>query len=495
MVSEINTQFVNIIVSDSELGSPSTGLMGSSDNIINTLSPNSNTALNWLIIVGIIVLVGIFLAYLACKNSLFKKLFGFVAVGLLGLMTLTAGAPTSAAQQLVVATSTATPTIEIVKNHANPELHGATASNLLIVADDDYTLHAKLDDSDLASNDISRYDINLALQGSASQTTLSNLNQQLDIQPNSTPAGDLIDFSLTASLPNDTPVGTYTAKLVYTVTIEDSAPDPITMQTMTQTQCEAMDIYDGTNPDAILTLNDIRNDQPYQIAKLADDNCWMLNNLKLGSASGGMDLTPADTNIATNWTLPQLNLYTMGAPDVPMLNGPAPGQSDDITSDKFFGFVYNWCAATADGLSSGGSDTCTADGDYPESATGDICPASWRLPRGGDESLPTTDNEIDMLNARMAGFADNLDSDYQFNNRTYYPNWQFDGPFKGVFAYSLSYEGAWRPQSGDVGQYLTSSALEYRPESTQGFNIEPNSIDLSFGAYRDSRYSVRCVLK
>lgn len=89
-----------------------------------------------------------------------------------------------------------------------------------------------------------------------------------------------------------------------------------------------MIIYTGSNEEAVIELTDTRGDnQTYQVAKLADNNCWMLNNLKLGSTSGSMLLTPGDTNIASNFTLPQV--VTTGALDYdnPGAYGPVSGDT------------------------------------------------------------------------------------------------------------------------------------------------------------------------
>lgn len=114
--------------------------------------------------------------------------------------------------------------------------------------------------------------------------------------------------------------GTKTLKLVYTAvdnepTEPEPTPAPTTMQAMTQDYCQNhMTIYNGINEDAILTLQDNRGATPadyqtYQVAKLADNNCWMLNNLKLGSTASAIELTHEDTNIDESrspFTLPQV---------------------------------------------------------------------------------------------------------------------------------------------------------------------------------------------
>ena len=117
-------------------------------------------------------------------------------------------------------------------------------------------------------------------------------------------------LTLTFTIDGTVTPGTKELKLNYQITDNEpiTPPAPITMQGMTQSYCQNnMTIYDGSSPSAILTLTDTRADnQTYQVAKLADNNCWMLNNLKLGSNSGTTLLTPQDTDITSNFTLPQL---------------------------------------------------------------------------------------------------------------------------------------------------------------------------------------------
>ncbi|RTK93584.1 hypothetical protein EKI60_05595, partial [Candidatus Saccharibacteria bacterium] len=146
--------------------------------------------------------------------------------------------------------------------------------------------------------------------------------------------------------------------------------------------CNNLDIYDGTNEEAILTLNDPRGEgQDYRVAKLADNNCWMLDNLKLGSTTSSITLTPSDTNIASNLTLPQLSTPTFTEePDEETINhyyddpvafGPVPG--DTGTGETNYGYLYNWSAAT-------GGESRTSHTENDGNAPYSICPANWRLP-------------------------------------------------------------------------------------------------------------------
>ena len=117
----------------------------------------------------------------------------------------------------------------------------------------------------------------------------------------------------------------------------------------------------------------------------------MLDNLKLGSTSSPLTLTSADTNIASNFILPQLT--TTGTPDFdnPAAYGPVPGATN-------YGYLYNWSAATAGESRTSHDET---EGDAPYS----ICPANWRLPIGGADintGVPLPANEFNELSARQA---------------------------------------------------------------------------------------------
>ncbi len=119
------------------------------------------------------------------------------------------------------------------------------------------------------------------------------------------------------------------------------------IQDITSAQCQALPTFTGSNNEAVRTVTDNRGGttRTYEIAKLADGKCWMLTNLKLGSTSGTITLTPADSDVASNFTLPQLT--TSGSPDYdnPRAYGPIPGDTGSGATN--YGYFYNWSAATA----------------------------------------------------------------------------------------------------------------------------------------------------
>jgi uncharacterized protein (TIGR02145 family) len=271
------------------------------------------------------------------------------------------------------------------------------------------------------------------------------------------------------------------------------------MQELTNTICQEAD-YDsangGNNAHNTATLNDIRNNQQYQVRKMADNRCWMVNNLKLDGASvtavkGNRTLTPADTNIAADWDIPNKvtsgyaynNYYVYGP-----VSGDSSGEAGSTTSngaldnDTFYGYLYNWCAATAGILTATTSQpgyTCTAFAAEPNDAVRDICPSNWRLPTANSV------NEFAILNASM-----NAGSPQPASVDNYFANWQFAGAFKGVLS-GYRTDSAMLDQG--VNGYLWSSS--HVPTSYTASNVQFSSSQIGLNGY--ARYyglAVRCVV-
>ena len=90
---------------------------------------------------------------------------------------------------------------------------------------------------------------------------------------------------------NYTPSANFTYN--YVVPIEN-------MQDFTMSKCDNLTTSTSTEDNRI-TLRDSRDEKEYKIAKLADGNCWMTENLALnGTDESGnpRTLTTADTNIS-----------------------------------------------------------------------------------------------------------------------------------------------------------------------------------------------------
>ena len=166
--------------------------------------------------------------------------------------------------------------------------------------------------------------------------------------------------------------------------------NPLAMQTWSSEQCDSMQV------DDVITLIDTRDNQRYRISKLADDNCWMLDNLRLDPTAVSLATLKGKTN-ASDTTL---EYFKDGGGSSPY---PATGVNatwDSSSDDKYnqpkvvttykdttttsygagsgkIGVYYNFCAASA-------GSYCYAQVTGTGNATEDLCPAGWRMPTGGD---------------------------------------------------------------------------------------------------------------
>ncbi len=180
-------------------------------------------------------------------------------------------------------------------------------------------------------------------------------------------------------------------------------------------------LYDDRPTGTILALKDERDDNVYAIAKLADNNWWMIENMRLRLAaysqtSNGKTIIGAKS--ITNNTVNEITIYNTDRPKSGFLNvntfspdwkligkigsyqiandaeqinfgtgnidsenEPSPIDVETPTrgahQDKYwysYGVMYNWFTATA----GNGVWTGTANTDQP----GSLCPIGWHLPSG-----------------------------------------------------------------------------------------------------------------
>jgi uncharacterized protein (TIGR02145 family)/prepilin-type N-terminal cleavage/methylation domain-containing protein len=248
-----------------------------------------------------------------------------------------------------------------------------------------------------------------------------------------------------------------------------------TMQAFTPNDCAALTVYNGTNSGAIITLADTRDTTPHQyaIAKLADNHCWMLENLRLGSSTGPTVLTPQDTNVSMQWSLPQLITSGAVSYDQPQAIGPMSG--DTGTGATNYGYFYNWCAATA-----GTNTTCTPQATQAQNAASDICALGWRMPTGG----PT--GEFAWLNAKM----NNPAATAPVTTSGYFANWLYTGAYRGTFA------GFWNASlsSQGINSYTWSSSVTASTNTAYALTFTASTLNPAITNDRNRGFSVRCIL-
>ena len=138
------------------------------------------------------------------------------------------------------------------------------------------------------------------------------------------------------------------------------------MQNFTASQCDSM--AQGNQ----IQLVDSRDGKTYWVGKLNDGNCWMTQNLDL-DLSTNRTLTPANTNISSNWTPSTSTTTTISGyylDDTGNSYNPGDVYYENTSgTDQHYhvGNYYQWSAATA-------GYTGTSQ------STQSICPKGWTLP-------------------------------------------------------------------------------------------------------------------
>ncbi len=245
------------------------------------------------------------------------------------------------------------------------------------------------------------------------------------------------------------------------------------IQNVTSAQCQALPEFIGSNTSAIRTVTDNRGGttRTYEIAKLADGKCWMLTNLKLGSTTGAITLTPADSNVASNFTLPQLTTGGNAEYDLPRAYGPVPGDTGSGATN--YGYLYNFAAATA-----GETQASLTTGNAQHS----ICPANWGLPTAGGGS----GNDFGDLDIAFGGTGN-----YAGGGEANIAKWQPSGPFRGAF--SGYWNGSFGAQGG-AGVLWSASAYPDDPDGALRAFFVPSGVNPGGVLDRGLGVGVRCLL-
>ena len=272
---------------------------------------------------------------------------------------------------------------------------------------------------------------------------------------------------------------------------------PQSMQSFTATQASAMSIGETK------LLGDSRDNKTYTVAKLADGNVWMTENLNL---AGGTTLSAADTDVTSEYISgfsTQGNLTKNANNTISLPASSTSGFNDnstayvynstktgtDCSSPGCYGY-YSWIAATLGGKQADGS---TAEQRNGYNAAASICPKGWKLPSSTTSNAPATTSpnwKTGDFYRLATAYGANLESDYYQSSATFYNN---AGPnnivpnflLAGVYDSGSFYDG------GSNGIYWSSSSYS----STNAYNLYFNSSRV-YSANNGRRYSgfaVRCL--
>ncbi len=304
-----------------------------------------------------------------------------------------------------------------------------------------------------------------------------------------------------------------------------------TMQTWSSSNCNALTQApaSGTATLASLTaVRDARDDNIYTIARLADGQCWMVENLRL-NADNSTDSSLAqgfgdafvgladseDTNFSNSTTANSLysttnitgsnqgyrfprynntntNATLMGGTGLNATGtsledaagypiNSSTGQSGVKYSWYSYGNYYTWAAAIAD------TTNYTSSNAHTTVATS-ICPNGWHLPYGNSgSSSPNLGNTVGgfyYLASRIGATASSAASSMIWRK------------FPNNFVYSGLWYGSSASYRGSNGLYWSSSTGGINNAFDNAYYLYFYSAGVNPGTYGNNKYngfSVRCV--
>lgn len=265
--------------------------------------------------------------------------------------------------------------------------------------------------------------------------------------------------------------------------------------------CDDMDVWDVT------ALTDLRDNNTYAVAKLIDEKCWMIENLRLdydanfteslSQGFGGVfsGLAQPETTNFTGSTTANTLYKSDGSGDIKGINGAtlsdigntnSPNyrfpryRNDNTNSDSTinanvtvanmtganqnvysYGNYYSWAAATADTDYHGTANQSVT--------TTSLCPTGWRLPQGGNKNRIISDDDNDFWNLVVDGMNSGTNP-ANYNGSTVIPNYtglaeaspvnKMIRTYPNNFVYSGYASSSSLTNRGNGGDYWSSTASD-----------------------------------
>jgi uncharacterized protein (TIGR02145 family) len=261
------------------------------------------------------------------------------------------------------------------------------------------------------------------------------------------------------------------------------------LQSLTVATCQDLPLRLSGSDSNVTVFRDARDSQLYYVARLADNKCWMLDNLKYkpnGDSTGTVTPNFSATQVANTGSTNMLTIDGTDATGDNWDNWNATKYIDPIVATYCYnnvnkpannitkcGLLYNFFTSTAGTATSG-------------NATGSICPANWRVPIGYINSDFKT-GDFAILNGSMN--AGTLAAGSISSGTGYYENWQHSGVFAGIRASGYNSTFA---STGFAASYWSSTVGSARFGSVLSFD----STSVSTTGYQDRLYgdAIRCVI-
>ncbi len=276
---------------------------------------------------------------------------------------------------------------------------------------------------------------------------------------------------------------------------------------------------------SVSALTDQRDNNTYAIAKLADNKCWMIENLRLDNTAehnsdgtlaqgygasatygnfGGL-AEPESTGYTSTYSANSLysnngsnNTISIGTGDYPGYRMPrynnlntSARETNTTTSQNIYSYgnYYTWAAAIA--------DTTYYDSNNTSVTNTSLCPTGWRLPKGGDKSNEANNEFWALITTGLNNGTkpDNYDS----STRPYYTGIpkgsdvsKLTRNFPNNFLYSGYFGTSSASNRGSNGSYWSSTASD----KYSSYSLGLGSSRVSPGTDLNNKYygqSIRCV--
>ncbi len=348
-------------------------------------------------------------------------------------------------------------------------------------------------------------------------TTTLSMASKLDLNTVPGVYSTTLNFQLTANTPVITLEDSYAAYGKTKATIGGN--QYYSMQDMTSAICE----YTNVIPSQ-LQVYDNRDNTIYWIAKLADNKCWMTQNLDLNlvHTANDEDALYTHTNTDLGWTNTDLNAkWNPTNSTIQIVNNQADGwtssngqyQSADAGNRYVFPSGTTDASTVYDSLSSCVQTEDTTEAEcshyhignyygfrtaiagsapvYQQAAADSICPAGWRLPAGA------IDNKVQdfayLFEAYDLATINSYGTDATMNSNTKTQSRQ--APIYQTDASEVN-------SNGDLNTYSLGQRVNYRTSTGNGGDghIFMNHLDtgMNFGTTTMAAYigySIRCVAR
>ena len=337
------------------------------------------------------------------------------------------------------------------------------------------TLYAVYQEDSCPADNICYYG-NGASSGIMSNQTASSNTQTTLIAPNYAKPG--YGFAGWIASENATPYGPNA-----TITTPDLSASGLKLYAKWVASAGDLQGWNGCNAmttGTVTALTDIRDNNTYLVAKLADDNCWIAENLRLNPSTAtitaqntnspaGTFSTEAQASSSSNSLCGNDNATCDNKLQYNINNlNRSLTQSHDSSGNNVawygYGVYYNWYTATA-----GNGTFETTSGNV----SGDICPAGWHLPTG------SSDGEYKALNTAINNGATN--NSVAWRN---YPN---------NFVYSGEYKTTARSSSNIQTRLWTATANSDKQAYRMGLDIKSPFVTPEKSFNKWDGLAVRCI--